>query len=169
MPSMRRRNESVRIAGAVAVGTGALILAAATAAGVLVSVMARTVVSPPRKNLDDIRVITSDPDAGTLTLQATPDSLLPGTYGFWFSGDTGHARLGAILSSDQHTVTRIVERVDFGNLGAARTGRWSGWVYLGPWSLPVPFTNVLIPTDNGEAPAWLIRPREGRNQNPATG
>ncbi|GAB3130405.1 alpha/beta fold hydrolase [Glaciibacter psychrotolerans] len=142
----------------MAVGTGALALAGATALGVLISVMARTVVTPPRQNSDDVRVIAADLQAGTLTLQATPDSMVPGHYGFWFSGDAGHARLGEILASDPHSVTRRVERVDFGNLGTARMGRWSGWVYLGPWSLPVPFTNVLIRTEGGQAPAWQIPP-----------
>ncbi|GAA3866185.1 alpha/beta fold hydrolase [Leifsonia kafniensis] len=160
MFAKRKRPGALRLLGLTTLAVSALSATLVVGGGVLTAVMARAVVTPPKRQDDDIRVLAYDPDAGIVTLQATPDSLLTGTYGFWFSGDSGHARLGRILSHEGDTVTRVVETVDFGDLSRAAAGRWSGWVYLGPWALGVPYENVLIPSPGGPAPAWLI-PAEG--------
>ncbi|MGO7983699.1 hypothetical protein ACC691_38300, partial [Rhizobium johnstonii] len=79
-----------------------------------------------------------------------------GRYSFWFDGGAGHARIGEILRVDDVTVTRRLLGVDFGDLGAARRGRVSGWFYLGPWELDVPYEDVVVDTEFGPAPAWVI-------------
>jgi len=123
---------------------------------VLSAMVARTVVIPPSRREDDIRILRYDAGARTITLSATPDSLLTGEYSFWFSGDSGHARVGEIIELDRFGVTREVLGVDFGDLVRARRGRFSGWFWLTPRSLGVPYENVSIATPLGAAPAWFV-------------
>ena len=151
-----RRTGSLGVGALTTLAFSALSVSLLIGGGVVAAVMARAVVTPPKRPNDDIHVFAYDPDAGTVVLEATAESLLVGSAGLWFSGDTGHARLGRILSRDDQTVTRVVDAVDFGDLARARTARWSGWVYLGPWVLDVPYENVVIATEAGPAPAWLI-------------
>jgi alpha-beta hydrolase superfamily lysophospholipase len=141
----------VVLGGAVAVTT-----AAAVAIGVLAGVMARRIVTPPTTRTDDTRVFGVDLDAGTITLAVTADSVLPGDYSFWFSADSGHARLGAIEHSTATGVTRRILGVDYGDLAAATRGRLGGYSFLGPWDLGLGHEDVAVDTERGEAPAWLI-------------
>lgn len=137
---------------------GVLGLGAVVGLGIAVvsAMVARTVVIPPSRREDDIRILRSDAAARTITLSATPDSLLPGEYSFWFSGDTGHLRIGEIVDVDRWGVTRDVLGVDFGDLARARRGRFSGWFWLTPRALGVPYENVAISTPLGVAPAWFV-------------
>ena len=144
-------------AGLVFAGGVVAVSAAATlAVGVLAGVMARRIVTPSTKRADDTRVFDVDLTAGTITLEATKDAVLPGDYSFWFAGDSGHARLGAIEGRTATTVTRRILTVDFGDLGSATRGRLGGYSFLGPWDLGLEFSNVTVPTELGDAPAWLI-------------
>ena len=148
---------SLAAAGLVVLGGVVAASAAATvAAAVLAGVMARRIVTPPTKRNDDTRVLGVDLDAGTISLELTPDSVLPGDYSFWFANESGHARLGAIEHTSGASVTRRILNVDFGDLGSAVRGRLGGYSFLGPWDLGLPFENVTVSTDRGEAPAWLI-------------
>ena len=97
-----------------------------------------------------------DQDEGTVTLSPSPDAIVPGEYSLWFSGDTGHARVGEIVRRSARSVTRRVLGVDFGELALARRGRFSGWCYLSPHDLGYEFEDVEVPTSLGPAPAWLI-------------
>ena len=56
------------------------------------------------------------------------------------------------------TVSRRVERVDSGDLGTAKAGIWSGYVYPTPEPLGLPYSDVQIPVENGMAPAWKFTP-----------
>ncbi|MFF1880567.1 alpha/beta hydrolase family protein [Pseudarthrobacter sp. NPDC058196] len=56
------------------------------------------------------------------------------------------------------TVTRLVERVDSGNLYGARAGIWSGYAYSAPEQLGLPFEHVVVPVTDGMAPAWKFVP-----------
>jgi pimeloyl-ACP methyl ester carboxylesterase len=141
------------VTGIVIAGT-ALALAAAT--GVLSALMARTIVTPPTSRPDDTRVFAVDLEQGLITLQRHRDSVLPGDYSFFFSAGTGHARVGGIAWRTTTTVTRRILRIDYGDLAAARRGRFSGWLYTGPAGLGLPWTDVTIPTPVGPAPAWLF-------------
>jgi len=137
---------------------GVLGVGAVVAAGIAVlsAFVARTVVIPPSRRDDDIRVLGVDRQARRIRLSATPDSLLPGEYSFWFSGDTGHARVGEIVEVDRGGVTRELLGVDFGDLADARRGRFSGWFWLTPRALGLPYENVTVTTPLGPAPAWLV-------------
>ncbi|TXK17504.1 alpha/beta fold hydrolase [Homoserinibacter sp. GY 40078] len=167
---MRRAEEHVRRADrgsrAARIATGVVLgaaVAAATAIGVLSAVVARTVLVPPSRRDDDIRILGYDPQTRRITLSPTADSTLPGQYSFWFSGDTGHARIGEIIEIDRLGVVRELLAVDFGDLASARRGRFSGWFWLSPRQLEVPYENVTVSTPLGPAPAWLI-PAAGESE-----
>ncbi|WP_197059387.1 hypothetical protein [Cryobacterium sp. MLB-32] len=149
-----RGRSVLRIAGTAGILAGACGIAAATVAAVVAGVMARTVVTPPKKRDDDTRVIAVDEAGGTVTVDANADSVLPGDYSFFFSGDTGHARLGAVVARGSMSVTRRVLRIDFGELAPGLKGRFSGWVYLSPEDLEFPYEDVTIPLDLPRAP-WF--------------
>lgn len=150
-----------RIAMGGIVGALSLVGAAAVATAAVSVVVARKVLVPPSRRDDDVAIRSVDLDAGLIVLDATADSRLPGEYSFWFSRDSGHARLGEIVESTPTTVTRRILGVDRGDLPAARRGRFTGWFYLTPADLGVPFDEVAIATPLGDAPAWLIPPEGG--------
>ena len=151
-----RRPRLTVVVAATGIFLAGLAVVAAAGVSVLAAVMARRIVTPPTKREEDTRVIGLDLDAGTITLQSTADSVLRGDYSFWFSDETGHARVGEILGSTPVSVTRRVLGVDFGDLESAARGRLSGYFFLRPEDLGFPFEDVLIPTGAGDAPAWSI-------------
>jgi alpha-beta hydrolase superfamily lysophospholipase len=157
---MNRRFEWVGHPGRIAALTGMIgvgtVAIAALASSILSGVMARRIVTPSARRTDDVRVDGVDLAAGTITLASTADSVLQGDYSFWFSGDSGHAHVGEILRCTPAAVTRRILRVDYGDLAQARRGRLAGYSYLGPWDLAVEYEDVLIPTQAGDAPAWLV-------------
>ncbi|WP_354225690.1 alpha/beta hydrolase [Arthrobacter bambusae] len=53
--------------------------------------------------------------------------------------------------------------MDSGNLKHAAAGIWSGYVYSKPEQLGLPYQDVLIPVENGVAPAWKFDPVAGVN------
>jgi pimeloyl-ACP methyl ester carboxylesterase len=142
--------------GASLLAAAALVSLTAVASSVLTLVVARRVVTPPRRRPEDTMVFSVDLEAHTIALSDSPDALLPGEYGFWFAGGAGHAKLGEIIGRSGRTVTRKVVSVDSGDLVAARRGRFSGWFFLTPEQLGVPFEDVEVATDLGPAPAWLV-------------
>ncbi|MGO4186819.1 alpha/beta hydrolase [Pseudarthrobacter sp. TAF60_1] len=93
-------------------------------------------------------------------LPASVRTTAPGRYSIWFANGTGHACIGGVVSTDAGagTVTRRVERVDSGDLQAAKAGIWSGYVYPTPEQLGLPYSDVQIPVENGVAPAWKFAP-----------
>lgn len=149
-----------RVVAGIAIGVVAAAGAAVLTAGALSVLVARTVIIPPSRRTEDVTILKLDLTAGTILLSSNADSRLPGEYSFWFSRDSGHARLGEIIAQDEHTVLRRLIGVDFGDLAAARRGRLSGWFHLSPRDLPFPYRDVVIETPLGPAPAWLV-PAEG--------
>ncbi|MBX3099890.1 MAG: alpha/beta fold hydrolase [Salinibacterium sp.] len=145
---------SGRAVATAAIGAGALVAGALIGAGVLAVVFARTVITPPTRPIEDVKILAFD-DA-TVTLSVTLDSMTPGRYSLWFQQDRGHARVGEIVSYTADTVTRQLIAVDFGDLHAATRGRLGGWFYLGPADLELPFDDVLVTTEFGPAPAWYV-------------
>jgi alpha-beta hydrolase superfamily lysophospholipase len=143
-----------RVLGTVAVSVaGAAVLGSLAAGAVLVAV-ARKVVTPPRRRVEDVRIFASTPDS--VTLSVTPETLLPGTYSLWFDQGNGYARIGDILQSTETSITRAVLAVEKGDLGTATRARIGGWVYRSPRDLDLPFQHVFVRTPVGPAPAWLI-------------
>jgi uncharacterized protein len=156
---MAERTIGARVAIATIAGAVGLAVAGTVAAVALASVVARRVITPPRKRVEDIRIVGHT--ATSITLSATTDTLTSGRYGLWFSGDTGHVRIGDILSRDSDTVTRALLSIDFGDLASARTGRFSGWFYLDPRELGFAVDDILIAAPVGPAPAWLVPAEQG--------
>jgi pimeloyl-ACP methyl ester carboxylesterase len=156
---MAERSGSGRIAIATVAGVVGLVVVGAVAAAALASVVARTVITPPRKRDEDIRIVAHTDT--TITLSSTVDTRTPGRYGLWFTGDSGHVRVGDIVSQNATTVTRELLKHDFGDLVGARTGRFSGWFYLHPAELGVPVEDIAIAAPVGVAPAWLIPAKTG--------
>jgi dienelactone hydrolase len=137
-------------------GALSLVGAAAVATAAVSVIVARKVLVPPSRREEDVAILGVDLDAGLIVLDATADSRLPGDYSFWFSRESGHARVGEIVEATSTSVTRRILGVDSGDLTAARRGRLTGWFYLTPADLGVPFDEVPIATPLGVAPAWLI-------------
>lgn len=142
----------------VGAGVGALALVGAAALGTaaLSVAVARKVIVPPARREEDAPVLAVDLDAGEIVFAATEDSWLPGEYSFWFDHERGHARIGEIIRRDARRVTRRIEAVDFGDLARAKKGRLTGWVFLDPGALGLDYSDVDIPTELGDAPAWLV-------------
>lgn len=150
------RSRARSLAAGTAIGVAGALGAAVLGSAVLTVLVARAVIVPPSRRTEDVRILGVDLDRGLITLSVTPDSLLPGTYSFWFDQDAGAARLGEILARDDRSVTRRVLSVEFGDLETARSGRFNGWVYLSPDDLGVAYEDVDVATPLGDAPAWLV-------------
>jgi hypothetical protein len=141
---------------------GALSLAAVSTASATVlaaAYFARRVVVPTtarREDLAVLKVFSGEGGSLFIDLPKTPLTRAPGRYSLWFAEGKGHACIGDVIDEDTKagTVTRLVERVDSGDLHAARAGIWSGYAYSKPEQLRLPFEHVSIQVDNGVAPAW---------------
>ena len=128
-----------RIVTGVALGIIGVGAVAALAAGSLAVLMARTVVTPPRRADENLRVL--DVTASTVTLSAARDSLMPGQYSLWFDDGSGHARIGEILAIDARSVTRALIAVDLGDLRRGIRARFSGACCRKPAG-----SSVLVPS-----------------------
>ena len=155
---MRTRTK-VALGGVV--GALALVGTAAVATASVSILVARRVLTPPSRREEDVAIRSVDLEAGLIELDATADSRLPGEYSFWFTRESGHARVGEIVASTDRSVVRRLIAVDSGDITSARRGRLTGWFYLTPADLGVPFEEVAVPTPLGDAPAWLIPPASG--------
>ena len=155
MTKSRRAPSLPRRIALTAAGAGIGFAALASVGGVagLVAV-ARRVVTPPKRKVEDVRVLAID--ARTITLSSTKDTRLPGRYGFWFDRGTSYAKLGAIIDSTPQTVTREIVSIDYGSPAAGDRGLISGWYFTDPSDLSYPYESVDIETPLGKAPAWII-------------
>ncbi|MEJ1230030.1 MAG: alpha/beta fold hydrolase [Galbitalea sp.] len=150
----RKPATAASIVTATAIVLGAAAVVGVAALGSLSLIVARRIITPSPKRIEDLRILGSTDS--TITLSRTLDTLLPGTYGLWFSEGAGHAKVGAIIGTDSASVTRELLAVDHGDLSTATRGSIAGWVYLAPEQLGVPFSEVEIETALGLAPAWVI-------------
>jgi pimeloyl-ACP methyl ester carboxylesterase len=150
-----------KAAAAVAISSGIASAAAFLAA----AYFARQVVVPKRRRREDLqilRVFQGADETLMVELPASARTTAAGRYSIWFANGMGHACIGKVVSSDDAagTVTRRVERVDSGDLGTAKAGIWSGYVYGTPEPLGLPYFDVQIPVENGMAPAWKFTPTD---------
>ncbi|MBC7590286.1 MAG: alpha/beta fold hydrolase [Salinibacterium sp.] len=143
-----------RVVSVCAIVAGGALGATAVTGAVLAVIFARTVVTPPRKRKENLRVLSHDET--TITLAPSIDSMTSGFYSMWFAGDSGHARIGEILTYSSFEVTRQLLGVDRGSLDGVTRARIGGWFYLRPEDLGYEFIDIDIETDLGPAPAWLI-------------
>ncbi len=146
------------------VGAAASTAVLAATSGLAVY-FARQIVTPRQvrdANLEILAVIDS-PDGLQIILPANEDTTVEGTYGLYFDGGTGYARIGAIRSyvPREGTVQRDVEHVYSGDLAKAVRGWWSGTIHPTPSAAGFPQEDVEIDVENGKAPAWLVRSLDG--------
>ncbi|GAA4507979.1 alpha/beta hydrolase family protein [Brevibacterium yomogidense] len=144
------------MAAGIAAGAGALISVASSGLAVY---FARRIVVPEHQPEDlDILHVSGFDDDLVVQLPATKDTILPGRYGLMFDSGRGLAQIGEILEYDpaSQTVARRVVSVMSGDLTAARSGRWTGTVFTHPSQLDIPFEDVVLHSDVGDLPAWLL-------------
>jgi pimeloyl-ACP methyl ester carboxylesterase len=141
----------------------ALAAAGSVAAFAGAAYFAREVVVPKTMRKEDLlirRVFYDDDGTLHIDLPASPQTTAPGRYSLWFAAGSGHACIGRITGMDAEagTVTRIVERVDAGDLTTVGAGIWSGYVFSKPDQLNLPYSEVQIANEYGVAPAWIFPP-----------
>jgi len=150
------RRAGSRGAGLVLAGVGiGLVAYAAGAIGATLAKVARTVVTPA-KRVADLEIVGIDTAAQTITLSRSADTELPGRYGLFSNGTINYLKIGAVLRSDERTVTRkllthVGRSDDIGQWGA-----FSGWYFETPDEARVRSDEVEIDTPVGTAPAWLV-------------
>ncbi|HEY8281677.1 MAG TPA: alpha/beta fold hydrolase [Leifsonia sp.] len=145
-----------------AVVGAALVLTTAATAAFAMARVARLVITPVRRRPQNQTIRAVDRATGTVTFRETPDSTVPGRYGVWFAGDTGYATVGGVIEREGGSVTRTLEKVAFGDLKPGRA-RITGYYYLKPSELGLPVTSASIPTELGDAPAWIFPPDADRD------
>jgi hypothetical protein len=136
---------------AVASGAGSLAAAA---------YFARRVLTPDRQRPDDVVVRAAG--AHTVTLTATPQTVVPGRYGLWIDNGFGHVRIGEVVDLDEGsaTVERELIAVDRGYL-APGTARWNAYFHGAPPDVTIGAhtEHVTYAGELGPMPAWVVRPR----------
>lgn len=137
----------------------------AVAAGVIVGgttlsfAIARKVVTPATRRLTDVEVIGVDHDAQMITLGRSLDTILPGRYGLFVNGAREYLKIGSVLERSEHSVTRkLLTHVPAGKRIAAEA-TFSGWYFVDPDELHIPYEDVVIDAPVGACPAWLFPAR----------
>ena len=152
--NVRHNSVAGRLIVATAITAGSAMAAVAIAGGVLSVVFARTILTPPKKRDEDLRILAHD--ATTVTLSPSTDAMMPGLYSMWFAQNAGHARIGEVIIVAPTAVTRELLGVDRGSLDGVTRARVGGWFYLHPSDLGVEWDDIDVVTELGPAPAWLI-------------
>ena len=149
-----RRPLALVVAG---VATGLVTVSAIGTTG-LMSYLARILLLPDHNLIDDVRIEGVQP--GRIILSKTGDSVLPGRYGLWFPN--GHLRVGDVLHTCDRSVTRSLTAIDAG-VPQEGPARWNGWYYArDPGAdLGMAYEDVVINSDVGELPAWVVTPDAG--------
>lgn len=160
----RRAKRTVRWSAFGAI-SGAVVGTALAAIPTLASIFARTVVTPEPHPAEDVRIVGYRPEVGPngqdlIDLSITNQTTVRGRYALVFQAGEGVARIGEIISinAKTQTVTRVVEEVYQGDLTSAARGRWAGFIWPTPQQAGYEYQDVVIPVDNGLAPAWFIPP-----------
>ncbi|MBF4613159.1 alpha/beta hydrolase family protein [Curtobacterium sp. VKM Ac-1376] len=139
---------------------GALVVLAAVSLVVLVVlVVLRKVVGRIVLPGGDRWTPVIESDADSVRLPITDDTVRPGEYGLWHDG-SGHTTVGPVLELDEAAgfVRRAVVRTT-GDVSSRV--RWSGHVHPDPAAMDVDWSEVLLSTPVGPAPAWVVRPAVG--------
>ncbi len=155
MASAHPRLRRAGIVGAATAGSAATGVGAASVTGALY--FARRVLTPDPRRPDDcyLHVIHTD----SVSLGLTPETVVPGRYGLWLDGGASHIRLGDVLEVDEEhgRVRRELLGVDLGRLRPG-PARWNSYYWAQPpdVALGLPTEHVVIGTDVGPAPAWVV-------------
>lgn len=147
------------VAGAVAGGVATGAAAGWLGAGVL---LAKKVVTPERRRPDNTRLLALTAD--TVTLDRTPDTVVPGRYGLFQGGGATHLRFGQVLDDDPDagTITRVLDGVDFGHPRVG-TGRFHSYYYATnpAAALGLAYRSVVVESLVGDLPTWLVPAHAG--------
>lgn len=146
------------VLGASAAGIGAVAVVTATSG--LAAFFARRVVTPEKHRADDLAILAviADGSALQVVLEATPDTIVEGSYGLYFNDSTALAVIGPVLSyvPREGSVTREVLSVHGGDLRSATSGWWSGNLYANPEQMGLEYEDVELALPDGPGPAWLL-------------
>ncbi len=160
MSSTRQRRQPTRGAAKAAAFGGAAALGLALGGSLVgASLFARKVLTPDARRADDTEVLAVSDSQVTFALSM--ETVVPGRFGLWLDGGSGHARVGQIRrrDDDARTVVRDLIAVDRGVL-APGPARWNQYYYWDapPMSMGLPSRDVGVPTELGPMPAWLLEP-----------
>ncbi len=155
--AQERRSRRVRVARVAGAGAAAAVGTALGGSLGAATYFARKVLTPDHRRPDDTEVLVASDREVTLGL--TPETVVPGWYGLWLDGGSGHARVGQVVQRDDvaGTVTRALIGVDRGTLQPG-PARWNQYFY---WDSPaiclgLPTSDVLVDSELGPMPAWLV-------------
>ncbi|NUP74156.1 MAG: alpha/beta fold hydrolase [Sinomonas sp.] len=144
-------------------GAGAGLAAASAAAAsssALAAYFARRIVTPEKAKAEDQEILAVQGEGAErrVILKATAETVIDGEYSLFFDAGRGHTRLGPLedYAPGDGTVTRRVIAEYSGDLSSAVRARWSGVVFSSPADLGCASEEVVIATDLGPAPAWLV-------------
>ncbi len=153
----RASAESTATAAKFAAATlGAVVVGLAAIAGTAATMVARAVVTPPRRRRDPVRLLRVDKQAGTVSLARTPETAAPGHYSLVFAAETGRANVGAVVDESERTVTRRFWGEQGAQLERVRSVRLASAPQLWVRDLDLPWRWVDVQTPLGAMPAWLI-------------
>jgi pimeloyl-ACP methyl ester carboxylesterase len=140
-----------------ALAAGAALGAGVVVGGTAVSfAFARKVVTPVTRRLADTEVLGIDTRAQTITLRRSPDTVLPGRYGLFVNGTHKYLKLGALLNATDRIATRkLLTEVEEGEK-VGRAATFSGWYFVHPSELHIPYREVSVASTVGACPAWLF-------------
>ncbi|SDR67437.1 alpha/beta hydrolase family protein [Agrococcus carbonis] len=148
----RRAAAGTRAGRWALVAGGAVVAGAALAVTGASAALGSMLVTPPRKQVDDIVVLGLD-ERG-VRLGRTPDTGLPGTYALWIGERL--AVLGEVVAEDARSVTRAVDARSRAMLEGVASARWSGYALFKPRQVTDRVERVDVPTEVGPAPAWIM-------------
>lgn len=144
---------------------GAFTLGAATLTGTTVAVLglllAKTFVVSRPAAPENVRLVSVEetagmPGTGLVELQRTVESEQAGQYTMSWGRGLGRAILDETVDATAFTVTRRYHGVEGVPIQVAKAVRVMSAPQRGIKDLGMPWEDVMIPTDLGPAPAWLI-------------
>ena len=155
--TVRVRSRASVVATVIPLAVGAAAVFTGVVAAAVTVKVALTVIRPVRKRAHPEVILRADLQAGTITLKATPESLMPGRLRLSFGGDDSYALLGPVVRRENNTVIRRLETA-YGPSPLRGRARITGNYYTQPEELDIPYRAVSITTELGAAPAWQFPP-----------
>lgn len=158
--------------GAVA-GAG-MVTTVAVGTAAVATYFVRQMVVPPKHMVEELKILgvgypsfnpASGDEPNSITLPATEQTSVPGTYGLFFNGGKSHAVIGDIIAFTpvDQTVIREVLEIHNGDLSRADRGHWSGVIATSPEDAGYKAEHITLPLTVGDAPAWIVRPQNPEN------
>ncbi len=142
-----------------------LTVACAILAGIGL-LIARRLTAPVSGRIYDIEVREVDRDGKrpALTIDRTTSTSAAGIYNLWLENG-GWVQLGQVVDQTQTTVTRVLLSEVGSPVHEGQLASWSGIYYQDPQAAGLDAEDVLVPTSNGPAPAWMIRSPHGMSDD----